>query len=240
MNLYTRKRILDLIFIVFTGVFFAAIYVAYRSDALGLSITFGIGIIVMIIVAARIRRLMPSGRDYKYFEYFLADNQYKKADFKAFAPAIREKSHYLSKKGSFSVLYSNPALKTRYVAALTPPDGRNKYSVLPEYTVFMAESGSRFCEHCLAFLRRSRENAAFSIIYGESFNALGEHPSVQLYSTEKSLPRKTVEIVSGILDRLNSPLISIECFDRWILLVIRQIPDKNQISFIMDNLQTTI
>jgi|GEM_PF-5633068 len=240
MNLRTRKRILETVFISFAAIFIVAIFIAYRSGAKDMAIVFGIGIVFLVLVAVKSRNRMPTTGDYKYFETYLSDNQYKTINSEDLEPVIPERSHYLSKRGTYSVIYSNPARKIRYIAALTPPDGRNTYSMLPEYTVFLVEADNRYCGHCLAFTRKSREHAAFSMIYGESYTVLDKHPTVQFYCEGNGLPDETMKAISCILERVNIQAISIECIDRWLLLAFPQIPTRDHISRIIDNLQTDI
>ncbi len=184
-----------------------------------------------------LRRRAPAKDDYVHFEQYCAENRYEKSDFGVLAPEILKRSHYLSRRGRYSLLYTNSSRRLRHIAALTRTDHRNSYGVLPEYTVFMVEGKATYCDHCLAFPRKSRESRAFAVIHGEGFNTSDRHPDIRFYSVEPALPEKTVQIVADIIGRLELKEIGIECFGPWLMVVIPQIPDRRTGAGIFDVLQ---
>lgn len=204
----------------------AAAYWAYKTGATALAIAFGIGCLLIVIVTIITRKKIPKREDYEYFEYYCTQNQYEKTDFHVLEPEIRDHSHYMSIKGKFSTLYSNPAKRLKYIATITQDTGPNTYGMLPYYTLLITRGKQHYCEHCLAFTRKSRENNAFEMIYGEKYNILDLHPTVQFYSTEISLAKETVQRVAGIIEHLGSSKIFIECIGSWLLAAIRQIPKR--------------
>ena len=113
-------------------------------------------------------------------------------------------------------------------------DHRNSYGVLPEYTVFMLEGEEPYCDHCLAFPRKSRKNKVFEIIHGDEFNYPARHPDIQFYTTDQILPEKTIQTVAGIIEQLEQPEICIECIGSRLLVAIPQIPDRRRAAAILD------
>ncbi len=226
MKLTTKKTVGDIIFTIFAACFMAAAYWAYKTGATALAIAFGIGCLLIVIVTIITRKKIPKREDYEYFEYYCTQNQYEKMDFHVLEPEIRDHSYYINIKGKFSTLYSNPAKRLQYIAAITGDTDRYSHGMMPDYTLLIMRGKQHYCEHCLAFTRKSRENFAFEIVHGKKYNILDLHPTIQFYSTEISLAEETVQRVAGIIEHLGSSEIYIECVGSWLLAAIHHIPKR--------------
>jgi len=201
-----------------------------------LAVVLGIACLLLLIIFIFKNRRPNVQKDFFDLEEYSANNKYERGDFSILEPELMERSHFLSKSGQFSALFSNQALPIKYIVTIVE-DGPPRESMLPIYTVLILQGKDAYCKHCLAFSKKSRENRSFGIIYGDRYNSLDLDPNIQFYSNESFLDAETIRTIADLSNYLGDELVCIECIGNWLLVYLHQIPERRNAIRIFDFLQ---